>query len=171
METNQQDKEIQSMLNAYNELKDLSEEEKIRALSWLTSKLGLNGKVKQNINYKPLETSNNNFSSFDSVVDLFAAANVQKDQEKVLLAAAYLQLKQNLTDITSLEINKELKNMGHKVGNITATISGLINKSPQLMIQTRKEGKSMQAQKKYKVTTEGINTAKTFLINTESAIN
>jgi hypothetical protein len=71
-----------------------------------------------------------------------------------------LQCKQSKAELTGLEINKELHHMGHKVSNITSVINQLIGKRPQLMIQTKKEGKTRQAKKKYKVTTVGISTAR-----------
>ena len=76
------------------------------------------------------------------------------------MVAAYLQNKGGEKELTSREINKELKNLGHGVGNITNAISSLSVKKPSLMIQTRKEGRSKQAQKKYKVTTEGFEAVK-----------
>ena len=50
--------------------------------------------------------------------------------------------------------------MGHRVTNITVAINSLMNRKPQLMIQTRKEGTSQQAHKKYKVSAEGLNAVK-----------
>lgn len=58
-------------------------------------------------------------------------------------------------DIDSQSVNTELKHLGHGVGNITQAFAGLIARKPQLVIQTKKEGKTQQARKKYRVTQEG----------------
>lgn len=172
--------EIEAMKGAYSSLKDLNQEEQARVIEWLVKKLslldllGFEGLQKKNIKKEILDNLkgteiNNDIASFDSVADLFAASNANSDQEKVLLIASYLQIKNSLSEITSREINKGLQHMGHGVGNITNTISGLIDKKPQLMIQTRKEGKSQQAQKKYKVTTEGVIAAKKLINQTNGS--
>ena len=48
-----------------------------------------------------------------------------------------------------------LKNLGHGVGNITRAFDTLRASKPALTVQTRKEGSSKQARKKFRVTTEG----------------
>ncbi len=98
--------------------------------------------------------------SFESVADIFGKANPESDADKVLIVGAYLQGKNPTGELTGRQINKELKNLGHGVGNITNAITSLMERKPKLMIQTRKEGKSRQAQKKYRVTTEGLTAAK-----------
>jgi len=71
-----------------------------------------------------------------------------------------LQEKNSDQELTGREINSELNHLGHGVGNITNAISSLINRKPSLMIQTRKAGKTKQAQKRYKITHEGMKQVK-----------
>ena len=52
-------------------------------------------------------------------------------------------------------MNKKLKDLGYRVSNITTAFNGLINRRPQLVIQTKKSGTSKQARKLYRLTTEG----------------
>ena len=83
------------------------------------------------------------------------------------MVASYLQEAKNLSELTGREINKELTHLGHGIKNITAAINSLMNKKPKLMIQTHKAGKAKQAQKKYKVTTEGLAAARKMISSME----
>jgi hypothetical protein len=147
------------MTRVHCALKDLDEHAKQRVLDWARDKFSLKG--------ANTKGGGADVMSFESVADIFAKANHKSDPEKVLIVGAYLQGKNPTGELTGRQINKELKNLGHGVGNITNAITLLIQRRPSLMIQTRKEGKSKQAQKKYKVTTEGLTAAKK-LINPAS---
>ena len=156
------------MSDVYKIIKDLADDEKVRVLDWLSNKFEL-GKLpspQRKATLTPASLGSEDSKSldgFESLADLFSVANVKTDQEKVLLSASYLQMKNSLPDLTGREINKELQNLGHGVANITNTITGLMVKKPKLMIQTHKSGKTKQAQKKYKVTIEGLATAKKYI--------
>jgi hypothetical protein len=163
-----QDLELKAMGTAYDSLKELDQAAQVRVLSWLKSKLSLaQGQVFSMEPEKkiaaPAKSEAGDLLSFDTVADAFAHAAPNTDVDKVLLVSSYLQEKSGGQELIGREINAELHNLGFRVGNITSTISCLINKKPQLMIQTRKEGKSQQAQKKYRVTVAGINAVKAML--------
>ena len=164
--------ELKAMNDVYGALKDLEDEAKKRVIDWVIGKFSL-GQQKRKFAGALEEASEESgakkveFISFKSVADLFAKANLKTDADKVLTVAAYLQETKNVGELAGREINKELHHLGHGVGNITATITSLMNKKPQLMIQTRKEGRSQQAQKKYKVTDEGFTAAKKMIVSTE----
>jgi len=156
--------ELKAMNDVYNALKSLEDEAKQRVIQWVVGKFALTSPANQLIgSQQELDNggipSDKDLSSFESVADLFANAKVKSEPDKVLVVGAYLQNRKGGSELTGREINKELHHLGHGVGNITVAISSLIKKKPQLMIQTRKEGKSKQAQKKYKVTTEGFSAA------------
>ena len=70
-------------------------------------------------------------------------------------------------DFDAATINKELKHLGHGVGNITAALGSLIARKPNLVIQTRKGGSSQQARKRYKLTTEGLKYVDNMIQNEE----
>jgi hypothetical protein len=177
-----QDPEIDAIGKSYDLLSELSDESKIRVIQWLISKFQLNAPqyswnktepkgaaqptavtilpatpgseiaeaaVQSNGTVKTIE-------GFENVAECFAGASPEVEWEKALVVAAYLQVKSNLSDITGHQVNKELKNMGHASTNITTAFSVSIKRKPQLMLQMRKEGTSKQAQKKYKVSVEGI---------------
>lgn len=97
--------------------------------------------------------------SFDTVADLYSAASPRNDPEKALVVAYWFQKLCGQADFDSASVNRELKHLGHSVSNITAALSSLIGRKPQLVIQTRKSGSSQQARKKYMLTAEGLNFA------------
>ena len=161
------DSELRAMNSVYEALKDLDENARTRAVSWLIDKFSINRPKIIATAVPQLKTENNDVGSivsFTSTAELFGKTAFKTISDKVLLIAAYLQLKENKEELTSREINKELNHLGHGVDNITAAVSFLITRKPSLMIQTRKEGKSQQAQKKYKVTVEGIKAAEAMII-------
>lgn len=164
--------ELKAMKAVYDALSELDEDAKKRVIDWVIGKFAL-GRSKQKadrgaIGIQPISgTGETNLASFSSVADLFAMTNPKSEADKVLVVASYLQEAKNLSELTGREVNKELTHLGHGVKNITAAINTLMNKKPKLMIQTRKEGKTKQAQKKYKVTTEGLAAAQKMIGSTE----
>lgn len=53
-------------------------------------------------------------------------------------------------------LNGKLKPLGHNIPNITDALTSNINKRPQRVILLGKSGGAQQANKTYKVTTEGM---------------
>jgi hypothetical protein len=66
-----------------------------------------------------------------------------------------MQKSSGLDTFDSAAVNRELKHLGHGVGNITSAFNDLISQKPALAMQTAKSGKSKQARKKYKITRAG----------------
>jgi hypothetical protein len=100
---------------------------------------------------------------YRSIETLFLSSNVKTVPSKILLAAAYLQEKLNFEEISSFDINSRLKKMGYGVPNISSSLNSLLNKEPPLMLQIRKAGDSKQAKRKFRVTEEGLQLARTYL--------
>jgi len=94
--------------------------------------------------------------AYASFADLFSAASPTTNQEKALVGGYWLQVCQGVESFASMAINNELKNLGEGVENITSAFDGLKDTKPQLALQVRKDGKSQQARKKYKLTVAGI---------------
>jgi hypothetical protein len=115
-------------------------------------------KIYPEANMDPQETEyeERGLLDFGSVADAFAVAHPKNTADKALVVAAYLQASKGGVDVSGREINRELTQIGHGVHNITRAVEPLIKKKPQFLIQTRKEGKTKQAQKKYRVTNEGF---------------
>jgi hypothetical protein len=87
---------------------------------------------------------------------LFADASPTTDRDRALVAGYWFQVIRGEADLDGQTLNRELKNLGHGVGNITKAMTNLMNQDPQLVIQTRKSGGSAQARKKYRLTRAGI---------------
>jgi hypothetical protein len=178
------DPEIEAIAKCHDLFKVLEDDSKIRVIQWLISKFELNPTPaawskthyqQPNPNGNAIEktlpasddgtsndeiiiipSANKTVESYESVAECFSDASPNSDWEKALIVATYLQVKNGLADITSFEVNKELKNLGHASGNITEAFDANINRKPQFILQLRKDGKSQQARKKYKVSGEGI---------------
>jgi hypothetical protein len=88
--------------------------------------------------------------------------------EKVLVTGFWFQEILGQTDLDAQQINGELKQLGHGILNITMAFGELMNRKPQLAIQTRKSGSSKQARKRYRLTREGLNRVKA-MVRGESA--
>lgn len=168
------DQEIEVLSKCYDLLSGLDDDVKVRALQWLSSKFHLgqttltlpsesmtvtNGAAApvatgaQPVAAEPEEKGISAFPSFEA---LFKHVKPSSDSEKALTAAVYLQLKRDLSELTSAQVQKELKKINNRVSNITQAISALVKKD--LMLQLSKEGTSQQARKKYRVTHEGVKT-------------
>lgn len=88
--------------------------------------------------------------------ELFDAANPSTGVDKALVTGYWFQVLKGQEDLDSQQLNKELKNLGHPSTNITRDLDSLINKTPRLVMQIRKDGSTKQARKKYKLTREGM---------------
>jgi len=178
------DPEIEAIAKCHDLFKVLENDSKIRVIQWLISKFELNPSPSawsktheqpKNQTHEALKTlpntngeevnadevviippDNKTLDCYETIAECFADASPNNDWEKALVVAAYLQVKNNLTDIASFDVNKELKNLGHASSNITLAFASSIDRKPQFMLQLRKDGKSQQAKKKYKVSAEGI---------------
>ncbi len=87
---------------------------------------------------------------------LFEATKPKTDADKALVAAYFFQGVQGEKDLAGRTLNDALKHLGHGIGNITNAVQANIESTPALMLQVKKFGKTKQAQKKYRVTQEGM---------------
>lgn len=103
------------------------------------------------------EMSLNNSSLYSTFAEVYAAAKPSTNADKALVAGFWLQTCQgNLEGFKSQDANEELANLGYKINNITDALSKLIGTDPQLVLQTKKSGKTRQARKTYKLTRAGV---------------
>lgn len=87
--------------------------------------------------------------------DYYQLVHPETDAERALISAYWLQIIQGKESVRALDVNNLLKELGHQVNNITRAFDHLQTKSPQLIIQVRKKGKSQQSRKRYRVTAAG----------------
>jgi hypothetical protein len=99
-------------------------------------------------------------SEFDDIASLMDACSPTTDSLKALVAGYWLQVCQGNQSFDGQSANKELKNLGHAVGNITRALGALMDQKPALVLQLRKSGNTKQARKMYKVTEAGIRKVK-----------
>jgi hypothetical protein len=100
---------------------------------------------------------------FDTLADLFTAAAPLKERDKALISAYWFQRQSPSGTFTALEINKGLRDLGHRVVNITGALGDLAQQSPRLVAQLEKAGKTRQARKTYRLTPDGIEAAQQML--------
>lgn len=139
-----------------------------RVLDWVSQRFGVrevqdsrpfNGHAVDNGRHGQTEVdlqSPPNEASFQYPAELFDAARPTTDMEKALVLAYWFQVCQGSPSFTSRQVNNELKDIGHGVGNITRALDGLTAARPALVIQLEKSGRTQQAQKKFKLTHEGL---------------
>jgi hypothetical protein len=155
------DQEILAMGTIAEALKPLDEATRKRVIEWLISREGIGGTVGTRIGpVLPVTNAAGSVlsgeSNTQSLSDFFYSVDPQNDMERALAVAYYLQVFQGNDELSSQDINDELKHLGYPIANITKALTKAMDVTPRLMHQTRKEGTSQQARKKYKVTHEGM---------------
>src|SRR5882672_1534898 len=124
-----------------------------RILRWATERFGLSVSAVRVATQVP---SHEAAPVVEDLGEVFATAAPKDGPEKALTVGYWLQVVKGLEDLEGQTVNSELKNLGHGLPNITATMSLLMNQQPALVIQTRKIGSSKQGRKRYRLTAAGI---------------
>lgn len=100
---------------------------------------------------------------YATFAELYDVAQPKSNSEKALIAGYWLQVCLQADSFDGQSANKELKNLGYGIANITGAINILMKGMPSLALQIKKSGKSRQARKLYKVTAAGIRAAETMI--------
>ena len=102
--------------------------------------------------------------SYDTFAEILDASGANKDTERFLIAAYWLQIVNGETTWKSFEVNKLLKDTGNQIGTITTPVKTLSGAKPALVVQvSKKSGASGKGSKVLKLTSEGIKKAKAML--------
>lgn len=165
--------EISAMQAISTALESLDNNERRRVLNWTIDRFAIPVKglaaeestVEHEQSDAILEPPESTYSTF---AELFAAISSACDKRVTnvvgaLTAGYWLQIIQGQESFTSFSANKELKDAGHSVKNITDAFGRLQKQKPQLVVQVRKKGTSRQARKLYKLTVAGVNKIKRML--------
>ncbi|MGD2091158.1 MAG: hypothetical protein PVH61_33595 [Candidatus Aminicenantes bacterium] len=112
---------------------------------------------------QPVAVALKGFMKYDSLEEIFNVSTTKKSGAKMLLAAAYLQEKENLKELSSYDISSRLKKIGEEVKHPSAAINSLIRKKPPLLLQTGTHGASAKSRRKFRVTEEGLRIAKKYI--------
>lgn len=94
-------------------------------------------------------------AGYGTFAELFDAAGPTMEKDKALVAAYWMQVCENAPSFPAQPLNDLLKDLGHRIGNITEALTALKNERPALILQLKKSGSSRQARKIYKLTQEG----------------
>jgi hypothetical protein len=166
------DPELQAMAITSKALAALDDNAaRTRVLEWLADKFNASTKNSpQNPsidrdydNHEPMNGSKN----YGEFAELFNAFDPKNDTERVLVAAYWHQVVQNINSWQSLTLNKLLKDTGHGIGKINRVLSNALNKKPAYVLQVTRGGKTKQSRKTYKLTTEGVSFIETRLQSNE----
>lgn len=161
------DAEFGAMQTVYSALAQLDDAAQSRVLDYVSSRLGIatrsplsmrvpvdtvpDDEVTSDQQKEPAANSN-----FGSLAELADAAQPKTQPEKALVCGYWLQICQGAESFDSFSINKELKNLGEGITNITSALDALREQKPALALQLKKSGKSRQARKTFKITVAGI---------------
>jgi hypothetical protein len=174
--------ELEALKEVSNAFAKLDEDARKRVWIWIASRFGIrdfgdspyekmvpnNGQRGPAIEHE-IRGAAPDSTAFQYPAELFDAARPKTDVEKALVLAYWFQVCQGNPSFSSRQVNDELKHMGHGVSNITRALDGLIDAKPALVIQLEKSGKSQQAQKKFKVTHEGVKRVQQMLTGSDAA--
>lgn len=161
------DIEFVAMQAVYRALEPLDDDARSRVIEYIIARLEivaptslrartaeLNGA--NEVDEVVLEAEEARASKFGSLAELYDAAQPKSNAHKALVAGYWIQVCQGSENFDGFSVNKELKNLGHGISNITNAIDALREQKPALVLQLKKSGKSQQARKTYKVTVAGI---------------
>jgi hypothetical protein len=112
---------------------------------------------------RPVVSSIKGFMKYDALEEIFSASTVKRIGQKILLAAAYLQEKENFKELSSYDVSSRLKKIGENIKNASVAINGLMGKKPPLLIQTGTLGVGLKSRRIFRVTEEGLKVAKTYI--------
>jgi len=151
-------KELDAMQAIAKAFEDLNNDEIKRVLKWALDKFEIKTEDihEAETNEKPSSAQEEQLDDFDSIADFYYKISPSTDAEKALTVGYWLQEIEGSNNFDSYSVNSELKHLGHQVSNITRAFNQLMDKNPQLAVQTQKSGNTKQARKKYKLTTAGI---------------
>ncbi len=156
--------ELKAMVAVERALTGVAGDVQQRVLRWACERFGIQGvplraDKKRSAQGEEEEGDENgdggNAPAGGGLAEFYDRAAPETDTDKALVMAYWYQYKEGQSEVEAQRVNKELKHLGYRVGNITRAFEGLKGQKPALIVQTRKEGTTKQARKKYKVTGEG----------------
>ncbi len=152
------DPELQAMASLATTLDGLEEESRSRVLRWAADKFGVavysKGVATNNARGDDdKQVQDNDFVDF---VDLFDAVNPSGNLEKALTGAYWVQVIEGVPSWQSQQVNNILKDTGNGIASIVDAFDSAQRRTPALVRQMAKSGKSRQARKTFKLTSAGV---------------
>jgi hypothetical protein len=162
--SNPPDQEFAAMEAIYKALEPLSDEARTRVVAYISARLevapavprpqGLAGPTQEQ--EAQLAQEQAKAPKYNSFAELFDAAAPNSNSERALVAGYWVQVCGGADNFDGFSANRELKNLGHGLANVTVAVEALRNQQPALALQLTKAGKTQQARKTYKLTLAGI---------------
>jgi hypothetical protein len=103
------------------------------------------------------------FIKYDNFEELLLFSTAHSNTAKILLAAAYLQEKENLKEFSSYDISHLFKSIGEEVSQPSAALSSLLGKNPPLLMQTGTQGTGEKSRRNFRLTEEGLRIARNYI--------
>jgi hypothetical protein len=159
------DPEIAAMSAVATALESLKEDQQHRVVRWAAERFGVTlrkgnearvgggGSADEELTEEEITAEDPEFADFG---DLFAAADPKSNEDKALVAAYWRQAYDGEEKWKATDLQKNLRDLGHAIPNITDALTSNIRKRPQRIIQLKKSGSARQARKTYKVTRDGL---------------
>jgi len=161
----QEDPEIHAMGTIAGALVDLDSEAQARVLDWAARRFNVSIPSGGGASSRGRGDGRNDGGGpdhnppgdveFQDFVDLYDSAGPRTDADRALVGGYWFQIVGGNSDFQAQEVNTALKDVGNGVGNITQALDQLQSRTPALVRQVAKSGRSRQARKKYKLTTAG----------------
>lgn len=156
------DPEITAMMSVADALNKLeADDARARVIDWAAKRYGAKlqpvrrgAAVGGSDTGEDLQPEAPDLKHFSDLLDAAPSANT--DADRALIGGYWFQVVQGQETFTGFQVNNELKNAGHGIGNITDALTTLQRRSPAHVRQTMKSGRTRQARKTYKLTVAGI---------------
>lgn len=148
------DRELAAMAAVTRALEHLDPEVRERVLGWAIKRFSaLGASTAPSLSAGTALTPNQQFEDFATLYD---AAGPKTDPDRALVASYWLQDVQGEKNFKGQQANDLLKDLGHRVSNITDALSAGVRRKPNEIMQTGKSGSAKQARKTYRLTQAGI---------------
>jgi len=162
----QSDPEFAAIKTIYGALAPLDDDARTRVISYVVARFAVTlqrapggprqGGATKEDGEPALKEEEGAAPKYANFAELYDAARPTTNADKALIAGYWLQVCQGAESFDGLSANRELKNLGEGLTNITNAIENLKSQSPALALQLKKSGSSQQARKTYKITIAGI---------------
>lgn len=159
------DPEVEAISSVVQALADLPEDAQSRVLQWAAQRYNIAVSTKSRTpaveaagdsEDGPEGDEDAGSSAFPHFADLFDAVNPTTDTDRALTGAYWFQVVKASPSFQAQQVNNVLKDVGHGVENIARALAHLQERSPALVRQLSKSGRTKQARKTYKLTTAGV---------------
>ena len=100
---------------------------------------------------------------YDNFEEFLLFSTAHTNTARILMAAAYLQEKENLKEFSSYDISRLFKSIGEEVSQPSAALSSLLGKNPPLLVQTGTQGTGEKSRRNFRLTEEGLRIARNYI--------